>query len=229
MADYLGPEELLEHHKKALGPELGSLYNSLFNELSRLFTKWEQFETLFAAKPTRIDIMNQTAPLFFRIVEDLLWQDILLHIARMVDKTKTAGKENLSIRWFSEFVQDPSKKAEITRKIDEAVSLASFAVDWRNRRIAHRDRSLSTSSSVTPLEEANTLKVKAVFKSLESVLNWVASEYLDSTVLYDLDGNPGGALNLLSYLARGIEERNNRLKRMEDGTATDSDYSPRAV
>jgi hypothetical protein len=229
MANNISAEEVLEQHKKVLGDEFGNLYTSLYNEMSRLYVKWEQFETLYASKPSRISILNQTAPLFFRTVQDLLWEDILLHIARMVDKTNFGKRENLSIRWIPEYVQDKIKKAEITGKVDEAVSLTSFAVDWRNRRIAHRDRLLLTNPTVVPLETATILKVKEAFKSLESVLNWVESTYFNSTVMYNLMSHAGGSLSLLYFLVDGIEEGNNKQKRMENGTATDSDYIPRAV
>ena len=229
MTNYTTAEELLDHHKKVLGDEFGSLYNLLYNELSRLYIKWEQFEILYASKPSRITILNQTAPLFFRTVQNLLWEDVLLHLARMVDKTRLGKKENVSIRWIPEYVADSFKKKEIADKVEEAVSLTSFAVDWRNRRIAHRDRSLSTNSAVMPLEPASILKVKAASKSIEAVLNWVESNYFGSTVMYDLGGHPGGSLSLLHYLVDGIEESTNRLMRKEDGTAKDSDYGPRAV
>lgn len=67
---------------EVMGDDLGSLYHALWNELAWLYSKWEEYVELFGTKPSRIDLLNKAAGHFFRIVQDSLWEESLLHIAR---------------------------------------------------------------------------------------------------------------------------------------------------
>ena len=81
-----------------MGPELGEVYSALWQETALLSIRWFEFLELFATKPSRIDLLNRAAPRFFRTVQDVLFEAVVLHVARMVDPPKSAGKENLSLQ-----------------------------------------------------------------------------------------------------------------------------------
>ena len=71
-------EEVKQHHIEVMGEDLGSLYHALWNELAWLYSKWGEYVELFGTKLSRIDLVNRAAGLFFRIVQDSLWEDSLL-------------------------------------------------------------------------------------------------------------------------------------------------------
>ena len=81
----------------AMGERLGEQFHALWLDVTRLHIKWSQFVEIFGTAPEQIDLLNRTAPSFFRIVEDIFWQDIMLHLCRLTDSAKSLGKENLSI------------------------------------------------------------------------------------------------------------------------------------
>ena len=83
MAENRTAEEVKQNHIEHMGEELGSIFHALWNEVAWLHQKWDQYNILFGTKPSRINLMNETAPLFFRIVQDSLWEDTLLNIARL--------------------------------------------------------------------------------------------------------------------------------------------------
>ncbi len=91
---YSAPEEVKRQHIELMGKDLGSVFNELCNELAWLYIKWNQYVELYGTKSSRIELTNQAAPLFFRIVQDTLWEDTLLHIARFTDPPKSAGKKS---------------------------------------------------------------------------------------------------------------------------------------
>jgi hypothetical protein len=70
MADI--PNEYL----KALGPELGAIYQALCNDVSWLHFKWKQYRILFAGSPERIDLLNGVAGAFFFIIQEVLHDDV---------------------------------------------------------------------------------------------------------------------------------------------------------
>jgi AbiU2 len=85
-------------HIARMGEGLGGVYDALWQEVAWIHSKWAEYVTLFGASPARIELMNQSAPSFFRTVQDSLWEGVLLHIARLTDPPKSKGKSNLSLR-----------------------------------------------------------------------------------------------------------------------------------
>jgi hypothetical protein len=64
---------------RAMGPEFGALYDALWQQVAWLHNKWEQYVDLFGTKPSRVTLLNRAAPKFFRVVQDTLWEDVLLY------------------------------------------------------------------------------------------------------------------------------------------------------
>jgi len=86
---HLTSEESLEKYINEMGQDLGSVFHALNDELAWLYMKWGEYLELFGTKPTRIDLVNQAAGPFFRVVQDTLWEDTLLSIARLIDPPKS--------------------------------------------------------------------------------------------------------------------------------------------
>ncbi len=85
-------EESKADHVAAMGVELGEFYSALWHELAWIHSKWAEYVTLFGTTSTRVELLNQAAPRFFRTIQDSLWEDVLLHIARLTDSPRSAGK-----------------------------------------------------------------------------------------------------------------------------------------
>ncbi len=82
-------EEVRAGYIEALGQELGELFHATSSELTWIHWRWKQHRTLFGEKPSRIDLLNEAAPLFFRIVYSVFFEDTLLAIARLVGPPKS--------------------------------------------------------------------------------------------------------------------------------------------
>ena len=151
MSRYQSAEEVKEGHIAAMGPSLGPLYHELWNECAWLHMKWHQYVELFGTSPKRIDLLNGAASMFFRIVQDTLWDDTLLHLARLTDRPETGRKPNLTVKRFPALVDDPDVRNEVEGLVNRADEKTAFARDWRNRRIAHRDLQLALGGGAEPL------------------------------------------------------------------------------
>ena len=229
MAESQTAEQVLEHQKEVLGEEFGLQFYALHNDLVWLYTRWFQFKQLFSTNEKRIELMNQTAPSFFRMLQLTLWENIILNIARLVDSRKSVGKENLTLQWLPSHLTVPIKQSELQTLVNAAIEAASFAKDWRHRNIAHRDLSLAMKRPVEPLESVNTVKVERALKAIQDVLSWVHKEYFDTQFAYEFANLSGGAEVLLSHLREGLEARKQRFDRIESGIATQADYDLRGA
>ena len=92
-------EQVKSEHIDKLGKELGSQYNLLYNGVISISLNFNEFKYLYSESDSRIAIMNKTAPFFFfKILQNMLWENILLGICRITDPPKSAGKKNITIQ-----------------------------------------------------------------------------------------------------------------------------------
>lgn len=226
MAD-LTPEESKQKCINDMGQKLGSIYHALNDELAWLNIKWGEYVELFGTKPSRIELINNAAGVFFRIVQDTLWVDTLLHIARLTDAPKSVGKDNLTIRRLTEYINDEEFKNKIVELVNIAVKKAKFCKDWRNRHIAHIDLKLALKDNAKNLKSASRKKVKEVLKSISDVLNAISEHYSNSSTLFESIGIVSGAQSLLYVLDDGLKAKQDRQKRRKAGKYLPEDYTIR--
>jgi hypothetical protein len=166
-------DELEKRNVEKMGDALGKQYSALHDEVAILHLYWKEFLELFGTSQQRIDRLNEAASGFFRMLQDELFSTNLLHIARLTDPPKTAGKKHLTLSKLPELEDDRDLKNKLIGLLALATQATSFCRDWRNRRFAHYDLALATDNKATPLETANKEKVNAALKSLVDVLNAV--------------------------------------------------------
>lgn len=221
------PEEARAERIRIMGEGLGSLYDALWQEVAWLHGKWAEYVALFGTKESRVELLNQAAPFFFRIVQDSLWEDVLLHIARLTDPPEVGGKCNLTVQCLPRTIDHPETRETVTKLIGRVQEHSAFCRDWRNRRLAHRDLRLVLDATAEPLQPASRKKVNEALRALTEVLNAIESHYLDSTTIFDLDGEPGGALCLLHLLDSWLNAARARRERIKNGSFNQSDIELR--
>ena len=176
--------------------------------------------------PERIDLLNQTAAFFFRVVQDVLWKDILLHLARLTGPRKSAGKANLTLLMLPDIISDPSFAAEVKCRVDEAVSRCEFARQWRNRHLAHLDLSLALGDRVEPLPAVSRQDVEQGLTALAGILNTIEHHYFRSEVGFRYFLTTNDAESLIYYLQTAVRAEKLRRDRLRQGTLLPEDIEP---
>jgi len=128
-------DEVRAERLSVLGPEFGQVYHALCDEVQWLYVKWHEYRKPYATSRERLDLLNSAAPFFFRVVQDVLWDDALLHLARLTDHPKSAGKPNMTVRRLAGVVSDPRLAAEVEHLVGYAVRLCEFARETRHRHL----------------------------------------------------------------------------------------------
>lgn len=227
----LTADQTRDRNIAAMGEELGSIYSQLWQELAWLYRTWAEYVALFGTKESRVELLNKAAPAFTRIVQDYLWEGVILHVARLTDPPKSVGKRNLSIRALEEAATDSDLKERVSVAVTKALSASEFCRDWRNRHLAHRDLNLALKRGAEPLLTASRQKVNEALTSLSDVLNVVSLKYMGATTLFDIDlrvgGGPGGAMSLLHCIDMGVEAEQVKRDRLKSGSFDERDYRPR--
>ena len=210
----------------AMGQELGELFDALSSELTWIHWQWHQFRVLFGTKESTIELLNEAAPVFFRAVQDVFFEETVLAIARIVDPPATAGKANLSVTRLPALIADPATASACANLVAAARKAAEFAIDWRHRHIAHRDLSLALGDPVAPLQPASRQSVEQALDALRKVLNHVHGAMMDTTTLYDHSSRVGDAEQLLGVLRDGLLRQTDRRSAWEKGLLHADDASP---
>lgn len=219
-------EEVKRKHLERFGPDLGLVYHRLWNECAQIHMHWHQFEELFGENEARVEIMNASAPHFFSIVQDILWNDVLLHLCRLTDPPEMGGKKNLSVQAVPDRISDAKLRSEVEALVEDAVETCEFARDWRHRHIAHRDLPLALNDETAdPLEPASRNNVNEALEALRAVLTVVARGFGGDAQF----GEPvigRGALSMLHTLRYGLEWKRKRREALQEGTYDADEWEP---
>jgi hypothetical protein len=225
----LTAEQARARSVQAMGLELGETYEALWQEIVWLHSKWAEYAALYGTKESRVSLLNKAAPRFARLIQDTLWEDVVLHIARLTDPPKSAGKHNLTVRSMATHIGDSATRAKVEELIARAIEQAEFCRDWRNRHLAHRDLHLALARGAEPLKTGSRQSVREILQTLGEILNTVSSRYLSSTTYFEFGTDAGGSLSLLYVLDDGLKLEEARRERLRQGRVEPDDYKPRDI
>ena len=202
---------------------LGKRFDALWQELGWLNVKWAQYVELYATKESRIDLLNKTAPLFFRIVQDTLLEDVLLHIARLTERSSFKGEgERPTVHTLPALVDVRIRKS-VSELVKRAQLKASICNEWRDRHIAHHNVALALRVAA-PLEPTTLQYVGEALAAIADVLNEVHRHYLGSEMGFGAHPSPRGAGQLLYVIDYGLKAMDARQERLRSGTPRKEDH-----
>jgi len=130
--------EIKKANVEKMGAPLGEVYSALWQEVAVGHFYWKEFVELFGTKAERITLLNETAPHFFRMLQDELWEASLLQLCRLTDPASSSGnqdKSNLTIQALPALIEDSKLKETISSLIAAAINDTAFCRDWRNLSI----------------------------------------------------------------------------------------------
>jgi hypothetical protein len=224
MASY-SADDVKDGHITQMGKSLGDQFNALWQEVASIHHKWHQFVVLYGTKPSRIELLNRTAGSFFHVVQQSLWDDTLLHLARLTDKPNSGRtRDNLTVQSLPDLITDPSARAATEQAVAAALTATKFCRDHRNRRIAHRDLALALNTAAAPLEPAGKALVNNALDAVGQVLNVVQGHYMESTTLFRETISSADAEGLLYFLHDGLHAQTTRRERLRRGEITWRDF-----
>jgi hypothetical protein len=231
MPDRQTADEIREQHLRDMGSDLGAVYNVLTNDVTWLHAKWEQYRALFAKSERRIDLLNETAGYLFRLIQDTLFEDVVLGLARLTDPIQTGRgakqQENLTLQRLPTLVPDPALSSEVTALATAALAACAAPRSWRNKRLAHRDLAVALATAGDPLPGISRADVEAALMAFRALLNRLERHYWDSEVYYQtVLTNLGTAENLVHYLQRGLKAERAWRERLSSGALLPEDIAP---
>ena len=200
------PNGTLQGHIDSLGDEkFGRVFNAVWSHWSEAQVRYEEYKELFGTQED-CDLLNAVAPQFFGYVHQVFWQDLVLHVTRLTDRSPKA----LSVKSLEKCLtreSDRELRAQVQAHRENAVKAAVPLVDWRNRHIAHRSQSLVIGTASTPLATVRLIDCKEVLRHVLSAINAIEQARMDGTTLDYVSAHPSarGLLEHLKGLVEGVQ------------------------
>lgn len=192
-----------------IDPGLEVLFKALECELEWLQAKWSEYQEVFGAGPGRREVLNAVASNFFYLLEQLLFQDAMLHLCRLTDRARSPVKggpaENLTVQRLAEAISDPTLRAAVASAAEQARDRCEFALQWRDKWLAHTDLVINQHGWASALPSVTTKHIEDAIDSLSTTLNLINGYYNRPPVVRIKD--PWGAKSLMHYLEKGLREK----------------------
>jgi hypothetical protein len=216
-------------YQEIMGQELGDVFWALVCEVRSLSHLYDDSWHLFGdGSESRVLMLNKAAPAFFQRVQITFERELMLGICRITDPVRTGMKKNLTVLQLEQLLeQRPPESVKAVRVRAKAASDAStFARDWRNRWLAHKDLELSVEApSARPLSAATLGKIDAALTAVDDVLKSVSSAFKRSDSGFRGNHGFGGSASLIQVIEEGLRARDQRTARIEAGSATEDDLA----
>lgn len=196
-----------------------STFVSIDHEVQWIHAKWIVYRQIFAGDQQQIDILNRTAPFFFRIIQQAMLEDIVLAMARLLDPAETMGNQNRSLMQLLHQLDD-ERFAELQKELrDDLLQLEEasqvFKV-WRNKKLAHTDLAMELRVSDNPLPGISRALVETALEALRKLMNRVNGYFMDSSTAYEHFSTITGGDRLLELLEKGVKEEDAERKELLD-------------
>lgn len=197
-----------------MSPALQAEYELLDGEVAALGYYLSEYHTLFGTTRERIDFLNQIAPVFFKMIFDTLWSEILLHMTRITGPavTRVSGVEmhNLTIRRLPALVDD-AVRPTIAALVATAVAASKFAQPARNKVLAHRDLQVALSPDSLGLTMGSRDQITRALGAIEAVLDAVGRHYHGRRTPFVHNLGWGVAEDLIDMLQLGYQAQHAKI------------------
>lgn len=228
------PDQIKERFVVLMGDELGTIYYKLYNQVIFLHHQWITYLELFATEKVRLEILNKSAPYLFYMIQNGLFENIVMSIARITDPPATGKFQNLTLSLLPKYIVDENLKKEVELQIEWYVNTAAeFARDLRNKKFAHNDYDLHTGRAILQVPSKKD-DIEIALRSIRNLMNSITKHFDGSMTIFKHMNTNNGALGLLRTLQDGKNAQNFVEKLERDGKEVDAmlikdslDYSDR--
>jgi hypothetical protein len=177
--------------------EIENIYQALRFKIIHLNNIWQNYIVLFPLDSSNIAVLEKSGKSFFGYLKRSIFDDIVLIIAKLLDKKEyfkinSDSKKTLSFEQFNEILvcNNKIKQEDIKKKFSKLKDEYENFSKWRNRRISHSDLNYELGKDQLPelhFEkcQAMIMHINEYFKLYDKLLNKVETSYENS--LFDGD------------------------------------------
>lgn len=168
--------------------EIDEVYGKLKTEITWMHGRWMVYRQLFAESEKRIDLLNESAPTFFYIIQDVLLGEIQVSLSKLTDPARSGKFDNLSLEQLQMRVKangQPQLAARLRQLLDELQLKCEPFRARRNKQLAHLDLTTAMESSLNPLPGISRQMIEEALKLVRECMNEIERHYCENTIFYE--------------------------------------------
>ena len=184
-------------------PEIEILTNDLI--WARYY--YNEYKKLYAVSELRVSLLNEIAPSFFRLIQDMLWDQMILSLARLTDPYVKGSNRNLSAHVLQKLATENhwSFTGEISNLLKEVDNISKSIFNRRNKLIGHRDLLTALSAGVVQ-DHALDVTLNQTEKVLDLIgkaINLVYHNLINKTFMWNF-GSDRDVNDLIYHLKLAV-------------------------
>ena len=198
-------DNVAEIYRKAFPPGSGDLFFRLWNDVVFLHLDWATYRSLFGTSQERVDTLNWAAGQFFNTVYRVLWNDIIMRIARLTDPaTSGSGRDNASLQGLLKKLEGkvpPNLATDWDADLSSLRSAAGKIRVLRDRTLAHADLKTALHYDENPLPGISRAYIEELLLVIRKLMNAVERHFRDVSMHFEWSiPAPGDAESLIAVL-----------------------------
>jgi len=185
--------------------EAKELYEGIRQDLIRLNAYWQVYKQLFTVSEDRYDVFNETAPAFFRLLQDVLVDNAVISLSRLTDPAQYQSFTRL-VRALKGQVRHDFYQ-QLREDLARLEAACADVREHRHKRVAHRPaRAAQPRFTDAPirLPPLTRKKIQGAMDSMASLMNKVLGYFEDVEQFYE-PVMRGDADSMFFYLKKGYE------------------------
>ncbi len=174
---------------KNVPKQIDQTYTRMLLIVSNLHKLWTSYKQLFYTSKQRTQLLDKSAKRFFKMVEGILINEIVLIICKLADPSCSKGKQRFSLEALKKEIQEV-KRSSLNKELKQRFSLFKdktilLKKDFRNKTIAHYDYSLISTWPSKPLPKIAISTIEDILRELRNFMNSIEYHFNKTKVLYE--------------------------------------------
>jgi hypothetical protein len=150
---------------------------------------WTHYQTLFEGSDLKRELLQNTANTFFRDLNLMLIEHLILQICKLTDPEITMGKRNLTIPFLvniADFSQHRAERAKLQKAAARIGKFRERILPARNKFIGHLD--LEAALGRKSLGGASVAAWRKFWLDLQEFVGLLHKRYVNSRMTFYLNG-----------------------------------------
>ena len=169
-----------------LPTKIEKIYEGIDKDVTWLHGKWKIYRQLYGTSQENIDLLNYSASTVFRVLQRVLYNDILLSLSRLTDPKTSFNKENRSLELLISRI-DSSKHENLVSSMKVMLKVLRDQCEpfriQRNKKIAHTD--LDTALKVRSIPGVSRKQIGDALSTLSDLMNEYNNYFFGKPTLYE--------------------------------------------
>jgi hypothetical protein len=152
------------------------VYEFLTKEVTWLHARWVIFEQLYNKSPLRLELLNEAAPSFFHLLQDMMFDDMLLWLSRLTDPAPRKASL-LQLQKRLESHGNAKLAAETKIVLEKLIKTVEAIRAQRDNHIAHYSLEQAVGSKVTKLPDVDYQSILQSLSIVREYMNLIEAHY----------------------------------------------------